>query len=308
MRNTSAGVEIRQENPVNIPAQVDSKSKVENGDKNLLNMWLKGTDVVSEDPANIPAQVDSEPKVETGEEKKLDGKNNSPPFGNILGADIGQENPFNIPGLVEKKPKPENDEKNLDGENKLLGADIGQENPFNIPGLVKNTPKAEKDEKNLDGETISPSRGNNLETRSENPLNIPAPVDSETKVKNEEKKNPDREDTGAHSRIYNWIKATGLVAGLGGLAYALHVYLSGSTSPSPDRGDTSRSPPPTPSSSSASPSHFLMALLAVPPLAVVVRFVLHLFHCDEPHEWGRRLLLLTSSWCIFSFFIWYFLI
>ena len=48
MWNTSAGVEIRQENPVSNPAQVDSESK-----------------------------------VETGEEKKPDGENNSPPMGVI---------------------------------------------------------------------------------------------------------------------------------------------------------------------------------------------------------------------------------
>jgi hypothetical protein len=138
-----------------------------------------------------------------------------------------------------------------------------------------NETQDENDKKNLDGE----NKLLDAVIQKGNPINIPT-VDSESKDKNEEKKNPDGEDKGAHSRTYNWIKATGLVASLGGLS------------------------PPTPPSSSASPSHFLMALLAVSPLAVLA----HLAPVLLQHELGRRLLLLTSSWCIFSFLIWYFLI
>jgi len=330
MWNTSAGVEIRQENPVSNPAQVDSESKVETGEEKkpdgennspLMGVIKKIFKAISFEKMNTTR------RQKPHKHQKLMGVKPNDGFG---GADLRAPK---SKVLQAKKPPVKSrgdsykdkdlglnilDELSKSREEwlgfKKLGSLIRSSLRFDLEGWANdnghtkekievvfdeileyelclletkkliirdgssirlrrfNETQDENDKKNLDGE----NKLLDAVIQKENPINIPT-VDSESKVENEEKKNPDGEDKGAH----NWIKATGLVASLGGLS------------------------PPTPPSSSASPSHFLMALLAVSPLAVLARFILHLFYCDE---WGRRLLLLTSSWCIFSFLIWYFLI
>ncbi len=61
------------------------EKKIPDGENSSPSMWntSAGVEIRQENPVSNPAQVDSESKVETGEEKKPDGENNSPPIGVI---------------------------------------------------------------------------------------------------------------------------------------------------------------------------------------------------------------------------------